>query len=90
MSRRMSNHFHADLENIYTFCLGVVFAYAISDDELKPEDVCVLVKEVQLQHRAPIIDFSCASIDGSQLIKVRWNNFCTLKVFKMRRIFKSI
>uniref|UniRef100_A0A8R1TTH3 LLGL domain-containing protein n=1 Tax=Onchocerca volvulus TaxID=6282 RepID=A0A8R1TTH3_ONCVO len=48
---------------------GVVFAYAISDDALKPEDVCVLVKEVQLQHRAPVIDFTCAAIDGSQLIK---------------------
>ncbi|OZC11146.1 LLGL2 protein [Onchocerca flexuosa] len=49
---------------------GVVFAYAISDDALKPEDVCVLVKEVQLQHRAPVIDFTCAAIDGSQLIKL--------------------
>lgn len=51
--------------------LGVIFAYAISDDALKPEDVCVLVKEVQLQHRAPVVDFTCATIDGSQLIKVR-------------------
>uniref|UniRef100_A0A158Q8B9 LLGL domain-containing protein n=1 Tax=Elaeophora elaphi TaxID=1147741 RepID=A0A158Q8B9_9BILA len=48
---------------------GIIFAYAISDDALKPEDVCVLVKEVQLQHRAPVIDFTCATIDGSQLIK---------------------
>ncbi|VDM98108.1 unnamed protein product [Thelazia callipaeda] len=48
---------------------GIIFAYAISDDALKPEDVCVLVKEVHLQHRAPVIDFTCATIDGSQLIK---------------------
>uniref|UniRef100_A0A915Q1R0 Lethal giant larvae homologue 2 domain-containing protein n=1 Tax=Setaria digitata TaxID=48799 RepID=A0A915Q1R0_9BILA len=48
---------------------GVIFAYAISDDALKPEDVCVLVKEVQLQHRAPVIDFTCAAVDGSHLIK---------------------
>uniref|UniRef100_A0A1I7VDV9 LLGL domain-containing protein n=1 Tax=Loa loa TaxID=7209 RepID=A0A1I7VDV9_LOALO len=48
---------------------GVIFAYAILDDALKPEDVCVLVKEVQLQHRAPVIDFTCAAIDGSHLIK---------------------
>ncbi|KAL3982254.1 LLGL2 family protein [Acanthocheilonema viteae] len=48
---------------------GVIFAYAISDDALRPEDVSVLVKEVQLQHRAPVIDFTCATIDGSQLIK---------------------
>ncbi|EJW83886.1 hypothetical protein WUBG_05201 [Wuchereria bancrofti] len=49
---------------------GVIFAYAILDDALKPEDVCILVKEVHLQHRAPIIDFTCATIDGFQLIKV--------------------
>ncbi|VDK71514.1 unnamed protein product [Litomosoides sigmodontis] len=48
---------------------GVIFAYAISDDALKPEDVCVLVKEVHLQHRAPVIDFTCATVDGSQIIK---------------------
>ncbi|KAK6110559.1 LLGL2 family protein [Brugia pahangi] len=48
---------------------GVIFAYAILDDALKPEDVCILVKEVHLQHRAPVIDFTCATIDGFQLIK---------------------
>lgn len=48
---------------------GVIYAYAISDDALKPEDVCVLVKEIRLQHRAPVIEFTCAALDGSQLIK---------------------
>ncbi|MFH4977223.1 hypothetical protein AB6A40_003932 [Gnathostoma spinigerum] len=48
---------------------GVILVYAIMDDALKPDDACVLVKEVHLQHRAPIIDLDWTSIDGSTIIK---------------------
>lgn len=50
--------------------LGVILLYSIADDATNPEDVCVLLKELHLQHRAPVIDFECAASDGSAFGKV--------------------
>ncbi|VDM41066.1 unnamed protein product [Toxocara canis] len=48
---------------------GVILAYAIADEAIRPEDVCVLVKEIRLQHRAPVIDLDCVTLDGSTIVK---------------------
>uniref|UniRef100_A0A0M3J240 Lethal(2) giant larvae protein (inferred by orthology to a D. melanogaster protein) n=1 Tax=Anisakis simplex TaxID=6269 RepID=A0A0M3J240_ANISI len=54
----------------YSFFIeGIILVYAIADDAIKPEDVCVLIKEIRLQHRAPIIDLNCVNSDGSSLVK---------------------
>uniref|UniRef100_A0A0N5APA8 LLGL domain-containing protein n=1 Tax=Syphacia muris TaxID=451379 RepID=A0A0N5APA8_9BILA len=49
---------------------GVILLYGIADDALKPEDACVLLKELHLQHRGPVIDFECCSTDASAFGKV--------------------
>uniref|UniRef100_A0A915BPQ5 Lethal giant larvae homologue 2 domain-containing protein n=1 Tax=Parascaris univalens TaxID=6257 RepID=A0A915BPQ5_PARUN len=48
---------------------GLILVYAIADDATRPEDVCVLVKEIRLQHRAPVIDVDCLTLDGSPIVK---------------------
>lgn len=52
---------------------GIILVYAIVDDARKPEDVCVLVKEVRLHHRAPVIDIACIAMGGSPSVKVCFN-----------------